>query len=154
MIRKIDIATKQVTTVAGVPEVNPNDGDPVPGFVDGDRLNHYKQQIDIGVMPSSNWYGIPTKVFEYGACGTAALAPDTPTIADIFEHEENVLLFGNNNFIGLYEALERLLKDETLREQLGKSLQQKITIEYSLEKATDFYRQLIEKAISSASAKA
>ncbi|HET6226844.1 MAG TPA: glycosyltransferase family 4 protein, partial [Bacteroidia bacterium] len=33
------------------------------GFVDGGELFRLKQQIHIGVMPGSNWYGAPNKIF-------------------------------------------------------------------------------------------
>ncbi|MGZ4079047.1 MAG: glycosyltransferase family 4 protein, partial [Bacteroidia bacterium] len=55
----------------------------MPGFMDGAQLFEYKKQFDIGVMPGSNWYGAPNKIFEYGAAKIAVVAPDTPTIKDL-----------------------------------------------------------------------
>jgi glycosyltransferase involved in cell wall biosynthesis len=117
------------------------------GFIDGNQLQEYKKQIDIGIMPSSNWYGIPTKVFEYGACQIASVAPATPTINDIFTHNENILLFENHSFDGLYNSIKSLVDDQDLLERVAGNLHQKITTEYRTDVAVDFYLKLIKETL-------
>lgn len=115
------------------------------GFVDGDKLDNYKSMIDIGVMPGSNWYGIPTKVFEYGACFIPSLAPDTPTISEIFINEKELLLFENNNLQDLTLKLEKLIIDKKFRDTLAINLHHKIIQNYTPANATKFYINLFNK---------
>jgi glycosyltransferase involved in cell wall biosynthesis len=68
--------------------------------------------MDICVMPHSNDYGSPMKVFEYMALGKAVLAPDLPPLRDVINSGENGLLFGVNAGGGvpnLRSALANLL---------------------------------------------
>src|SRR5690606_30692032 len=108
------------------------------GFVDGEKLNNYKSLIDIGVMPGSNWYGIPTKVFEYGACRIASIVPDTPTIADIFTKDE-VGFFKWDDQESLNVILFELVENAGKRSQMASRLNSKITSTYNAEIAKEFY---------------
>jgi len=117
----------------------------MPGFVSEDELVAYKKQIDIGVMPSSNWYGAPMKLFEYGAANIASIAPSTPTIADMFEHEKEVLLFENQSFEGLYAALKRLLDNPALLQKIADNLHEKIKEKYKPENYVGFYAGMVEE---------
>lgn len=119
----------------------------LPGFLDGESLTIYKKQIDIGVMPSSNWYGAPNKIFEYGASNMSVIAPDTPTILDLFDVGEEVLLFKNNDLSTLVRELKRLCEDSSLRIRLSENLNQKIKQKYSKENTQSFYLSLINKAL-------
>lgn len=112
-----------------------------PGFLDGAELLVYKQLIHIGVMPGSNWYGAPNKLFEYGASFMAAIAPDTPTIRDLFEKE--VMLFKNNSLEGLYNCLQYLCDHKEEIGKLAEKLQQKIKNNYSENITFNFYNELV-----------
>ncbi len=98
----------------------------LPGFVDNEVLFDFKKRIDIGVMPSSNWYGAPNKIFEYGAAKIAVVAPSTPTIVDLFENYKDLLLFENESFDSLYNALLKLVEDKELLKSLAENLHGKI----------------------------
>ncbi len=119
----------------------------MPGYADGEELLNYKKQIDIGVMPGSNWYGAPNKIFEYGASQMAVVAPNTPTIKDLFVNEDEVLLFENEVEQGLFTALKKLCEDANYRNRLATNLQQKIRITYSKNNTFEFYNSLIQKAL-------
>lgn len=117
----------------------------MPGFVDGDKLNEYKRIINIGVMPGSNWYGIPTKVFEYGAAGIVSVSPSTPTIADIFKHEEDLLLFDPNEKDGLYRAIKNLIDTPQLRDKLKTNMETLIKKRFNKKVAVEFYNNLLQQ---------
>lgn len=111
------------------------------GFVNGAELLKYKKMLDIGVMPGSNWYGAPLKIFEYGAMKMACIAPDTPTIKDLFPNNE-VEFFEWKNQNSLNETLINLCKDKTKMIQLSEVLNQKILNKYSAENTQEFYKGL------------
>jgi len=113
------------------------------GFLDGEELLEAKKQIHIGVMPGSNWYGAPNKLFEYGAAGMAAVAPATPTITSLFTDKKNCLLFKDEKT--LYCCLKELLDNSMLREQLASSLQENIKRNYAEEITAHFYEKLIKR---------
>ena len=117
----------------------------MPGFMDGESLLKFKQLINIGVMPGSNWYGAPNKIFEYGAAKMAVVAPDTPTIKDIFKNEEELLLFKQDDENSLYDQLLSYLNDGELRHKHAVSLQNKIRNNYSENITFTFYNQLLSR---------
>jgi glycosyltransferase involved in cell wall biosynthesis len=117
-----------------------------PGFADGSQLLEYKRQIDIGVMPGSNWYGAPNKIFEYGAAGIPVVAVNTPTIKELFEFDSGVLLFNEDDENGLATALEKLCSDKDLMQKNAAALQKKILQNYSKNNTFELYNSLIGKA--------
>ncbi len=112
------------------------------GFVDGERLNHYKSILHIGVMPGSNWYGIPTKVFEYSMIKIPSIAPDTPTIKDIFDNGENIELFEWENYESLVAVLQDLITDENKRAEIGKKAFDFVGNNLTSDKSKEFYDSL------------
>lgn len=115
----------------------------MPGFLDGEELLNVKQQIQIGVMPGSNWYGAPNKIFEYGAAKIAVVAPDTPTIKDLFEDNKELLLFKQDDENELFLKLKILCDDIFLREKLASSLQEMIRKKYSEKNTAEFYKEVL-----------
>lgn len=114
----------------------------LPGFVDDAELSGYKARMDIGVMPGSNWYGSPLKLFEYAQCGIAMIAPDTPTVREIFEPETEALFVENTDPAGSLTAqLRRLLADAALRARLGAAARRKMETHYAPEA---YYSRLAE----------
>ncbi|MEO1451334.1 MAG: glycosyltransferase [Bacteroidota bacterium] len=115
----------------------------MPGFLDGEKLFAIKQRIHVGVMPSSNWYGAPNKLFEYGAMNIACVAPSTPTIADIFTPSE-VGMFDNHDGEGLYQALRELCMDPGSVIKQADKMYNRIKTDFGPEKSLAFYQTLME----------
>lgn len=117
----------------------------MPGFMDGEQLLNYKKQLHIGIMPGSNWYGAPNKIFEYGAAKMAVVAPGTPTIRDLFEDKKEVLLFKQDDVNDLYEKLKQYTGDAALTEAHALALQAKIRANYSENATFKFYNQFLKQ---------
>lgn len=117
----------------------------LPGFMDGVQLYEYKQKLHIGVMPGSNWYGAPNKIFEYGAAKMAVVAPDTATIKSLFEDNHELLLFKQDHEQDLTDKLRLYIKDIELLKIHSENLQLKIKKKYSENITFEFYNQLLEK---------
>lgn len=118
------------------------------GYLDGEKLAMAKSRMHIGVMPGSNWYGAPNKIFEYGAAGMAVVAPNTPTINDLFGTNNEVKFFKQDNLSELTKGLEALLSDESIYYTLCYKLQERIRKDYSEENTKGFYLKLFSLAIS------
>jgi len=115
----------------------------MPGFADGEQLFNYKKQIDIGVMPGSNWYGAPNKIFEYGAAKMAVVAPGTPTINHLFRDGEELSIFKQDDENELYDKLKAYIEDAALLSRHAAALQSKVRNEYSEKNTFDFYNRLL-----------
>ncbi len=74
---------------------------------------------DIAIMPATNEYGNPMKVYEYMALGKAVMAPDQPTITEIVTHGQNAYLFEKENIDSMAAALTTVIEDNALRTRLG-----------------------------------
>jgi glycosyltransferase involved in cell wall biosynthesis len=79
--------------------------------------------MDVAVVPHSNAYRSPIKLFEFMAQGRAIVAPRTEPIALVLRHEENGLLFAPGDFDDLGRQIARLLADPVLRARLGRQAQ-------------------------------
>jgi len=75
--------------------------------------------MDICVVPHSNEYRSPIKLFEGMARGRATVAPHTEPIAQIITDGVNGLLFDPQTPLSLRDALQRLISNPALRTQLG-----------------------------------
>ena len=75
--------------------------------------------MDICVVPHSNEYRSPIKLFESMARARATVAPRTEPIAQVITDGMNGLLFDPQNPASLREALQCLIASPSLRAQLG-----------------------------------
>lgn len=97
-----------------------------PGCIPNHELDAYIAAFDIAVMPHSNEYGSPMKIYEYMAMEKAVIAPKLGPLIDGINHGENGLLFEPENEEHLRESLCELLDNETLRKDMGKKGRLKI----------------------------
>jgi glycosyltransferase involved in cell wall biosynthesis len=113
------------------------------GYLDGEKLLNLKSIMDIGVMPGSNWYGAPNKIFEYGAMNMAVLTPNTPTIKDIF-NEKNVCFFEWKNKKDFISVMIELASDRILLKKYADQLYDDVTTNYSTSITKEFYLSLFK----------
>jgi glycosyltransferase involved in cell wall biosynthesis len=96
------------------------------GRVDNADIPGYVTSMDIATAPypagdEDAFYFSPLKLYEYMAAGRAILASAMGQINDTIQHERNGLLVAPGDAGALAEALERLLNDPNLRENLGQN---------------------------------
>jgi len=82
--------------------------------------------MDICVVPHSNEYRSPIKLFEYMGQGCTVVAPRTEPIEMVVADGLDGLLFEPLSPDGLYNRLERLICNPELRGQLGKNARRKV----------------------------
>jgi glycosyltransferase involved in cell wall biosynthesis len=90
---------------------------------------NYIELMDITVMPKSNWYGSPVKIFEYGLLKKAIIAPDNVPVRDVMIPDVDGILI-LDSVDELKSALTKLLKDEELRQRVADSFHQKVTTQH------------------------
>ena len=83
-------------------------------------------------MPGGQeFFGSPTKLFEYMAAGRGIVASALGQIADVLDHEETALLVTPGDVDDLTAGIERLAGDRELRERLGAAARERALAEHS-----------------------
>jgi len=98
----------------------------ITGIVGRDQVADYVAAFDIALQPDVVDYASPLKMFEYLALGRAIVAPNKDNILEILTHEDNALLFDNDDNNSFYEAIERLCQDDDLRRHISKRAKETI----------------------------
>ena len=106
----------------------------MPGFVSEEELLVYKRNFSVAIMPGSNWYGSPLKLFEYAACGIPFIAPNTPTVSSIFTDQEDCLMVDEKNRIqSIYQHLLFLAENPDRAKEIGDLAQTRFLANYANE---------------------
>jgi sugar transferase (PEP-CTERM/EpsH1 system associated) len=96
------------------------------GRVEPQYMPEYISLFDIAVMPDSNNYGSPMKIFEYMAMGKPVVAPRLGPLEDGIEDGKQGILFTQHNREELGAALKRLCLDDNLRLKMGDAARKNI----------------------------
>lgn len=91
---------------------------------------------------SGDFFGSPTKLFEYMSMGKAIVGSNLEQIGKILDDDKNASLFEVGNVDELVKSLEQLIKDEYLRKKLGVNARKKAETEYT-------WQAVAEKVINS-----
>jgi glycosyltransferase involved in cell wall biosynthesis len=96
------------------------------GKVPHAEMPAYMAAMDLGVMPASNVYGSPMKVFEYMSMGKPAVAPQYRPLEEAISHGVDGLLFEPGSCVSLTAQIRSLLEDPDYRRRLGEAARRKV----------------------------
>jgi len=110
------------------------------GWIPPDEIAPYLEDVDVGLFPliqdsRFNLSKSPTKLFEYMAAGK-------PTVSSCRGEAFSIVEDGKDGFLArdagdFIDKMERLARDEALREEIGRHAREKVTKNYSLSMAGD-----------------
>ena len=89
------------------------------GAIEHIRVQEALRAIDIAIIPHSNEYRSPIKLFEYMAHGCAVVAPQTEPISMVIKNGENGVLFPPLEKGQFFNAVANLATDADLRIRVG-----------------------------------
>lgn len=89
----------------------------------------YMALMEICVMPASNWYGSPVKIFEYGAMSKPIIAPDNGPVCDVMQNEVDGLLVKNEHELAI--ALKKMLNDREKAKSMALHFHLKVMQHYT-----------------------
>lgn len=89
------------------------------GWIGHDKLPEHVAAFDVAVMPDSNEYGSPMKIYEYMSMGKPVVAPRLGPLADGIVDGETGILFPRRDAAALRAALGALLGNEERRVRMG-----------------------------------
>jgi len=100
------------------------------------RVTHEKvveliSLMNFSILPDSNMYGSPMKIFEFMAMGVPVIAPNYPPINEVIEDNESGWLFDYNNRIEAVNRTLEIARDIELCKKIGTNAR-----EYILTKRT------------------
>jgi glycosyltransferase involved in cell wall biosynthesis len=124
------------------------------GAVVHDRVPELLDACDILVAPhvpladGSEFFGSPTKVFEYMAMRKAIVASRLGQIGEVLEDQETALLVEPGNVGELTAAIVKLVKSNELREKLGANAravaEREYTWKHNAQRVLEAYQSLTE----------
>ncbi len=115
------------------------------GAVPNSKISNYLQAMDIGVIPHSNEYRSPIKLFEYMARGKPVLAPDQEPIESIIGKIQGDYLFKAKSRSSLKNAISRILDDRENWPVLAKKLEKLLRTDFTYEKHGETIINFIEQ---------
>lgn len=89
------------------------------GRVEHARIPELVQKMDITLLPDSNKYGSPMKIFEYMAMGKAMVVPRVGPVEEVVEKDVTGLIIDPGNVDSMVSATLKLVDSEQLRLELG-----------------------------------
>lgn len=117
------------------------------GQVSGDELITLYQNAMIFVFPS-HYEGLPTVLLEAMSCGLPVVVSNIPAHEDVVENFENGLFAEKGSPEDIYNKINVLINDESLRQELGKNAQKtiedKFTWDTICDKFEDVYRTTVQ----------
>jgi glycosyltransferase involved in cell wall biosynthesis len=97
----------------------------------------YLGACDILVSPQvpnpdgTEFFGSPTKIFEYMAMGKGIVASNLGQIGDILKHNQTAWLVRPGDVQSLMEGLQTLIEDPGLRKKLGAAAYRDVIAQYT-----------------------
>jgi len=116
-------------------EMNINDNSVLMvGNVNHREVPSYISVSDVSIIPETNNFRSPIKMFEYMALGKPVVAPRMPAIEAVIDDEKDGLLFTPGDKNDLENKLSRLLTNHELAQSMGVLAHEKIKDLYTWEK--------------------
>lgn len=120
-----------------------------PGAVNYRQIPEYIDAMDICVIPGSNVYRSPIKLFEYMIMGKPVIAPRYKPIEEIVCDQENGLIFTPNDERSLEEQIRLVVEDKTKRDAIGKrartTILQKHLWSDNTKKVMDIHQEILNR---------
>ena len=119
-----------------------------PGWIDGKDVAVALSAADVFVMPSiQEAFGM--MAVESMACGTPVITFDGTSLPEVIKAPLGGLVVPTKDSAALAGAIHKLLKDDELRDRLGKQARQIAEQEYSftfyIEQHVNLYEAVIER---------
>lgn len=93
--------------------------------------------FDVGVIPSTNRWGSPMKLFEYMGMGVPVVAPDLDVITSVMRDGAHGRIFPLDDFAAMERALEGLVVDPDLRKTMGEDARAHVMANHTWERAAE-----------------
>jgi len=120
------------------------------GEISPDKIPAYLSICDILVNPTvpnpdgTEFFGSPTKLFEYMASGKAIISSEIGQMKEILENEKDCVFCKSGDVQDLANKINMLISDKILRIKLGLNARKKVERKYTWDKNVDSLFELIK----------
>ncbi|HDS74240.1 MAG TPA: glycosyltransferase family 1 protein, partial [Firmicutes bacterium] len=115
------------------------------GAVDSDTVRDWLHRFDIFVLPS-DWEGLPISLIEAAAAGLPIVATDVGGCPEVVRDGENGFLVPPRDPAAVANAVERLIRDVSLRDAFGNRAVEIAKSEFDIhrlaDQTADLYREI------------
>jgi len=118
----------------------------VTGTVPHGEVGSWLRKMDIAVLPDSNDYGSPMKIFEYMAAGKPIVAPDYGPVLEVLEDGSNGIVFPRHDVRALRDALGKLIEQPALRQCLAEKAREFVLREHTWARNADRLETMLSVA--------
>lgn len=101
------------------------------GAIEHQRLMHYVAAFSLGVMPDSNDYGSPMKIFEYMALGKPVVVPDYAPLLDVVTDGCEGKIFRKQDAHALASCIDAYLSDPAALAEAGRKARESVETRYN-----------------------
>lgn len=102
-----------------------------PGSVPYRDVPDYINAFDMAMVPDTNYWTCPTKMFEYQASGVPTVAPKYAAILRAIDHGEEGVLFEPRNIPDAVDQILKLANDPDLRARIAEKGRQRVVATHS-----------------------
>lgn len=106
----------------------------ITGVVEHRQIKHYLSLFDIAILPDSNPFGSPMKIFEYMAMRTPIVAPRYTPIEEVIRDRDNGVLFTPRNQEDCIGQIKRLIYQPEFRVRLGEKAREDVLRKHTWDK--------------------
>jgi glycosyltransferase involved in cell wall biosynthesis len=89
-------------------------------------ISHYVDAMDFSVLPNTNEYGSPMKMFELMGAGVPLVAADFPPVVEIIENGKDGWIFPQGDFDTCIDLLLTIYKDKNVIKKIALMAEEKI----------------------------
>ncbi|MBD3287787.1 glycosyltransferase [candidate division KSB1 bacterium] len=120
------------------------------------EIPEYLKIMDVGIIPNSNIYGSPMKLFEYMSMEVVSVVPDLPPILEIVRDQLNGIVFKRRQSDDLLQKLLLICQNKALRQKLGRTARKHVLTKhlwkYNANQIIQLYQETIESPSESKTA--
>lgn len=91
----------------------------LPGKVPHHEVSSFLSAMDLGILPDSNDYGSPMKLFEFMAMGKGMIAPDFGPIAEVVQDNKTSWLFPAGDRQACIDKVFEIVNDRNAHKTVG-----------------------------------
>ena len=96
----------------------------------------YTDLCDILIMPKSNAYGSPVKIFEYALAQKPCIVPNTSPVTEVFEHEEDGWVV-DSSLNSIVSAIESIIDSPEKAEKCANNWHKKVISKHTWQANAD-----------------
>jgi glycosyltransferase involved in cell wall biosynthesis len=114
------------------------------GSVPYSKVPGYINAMDAALVPDTNYWTCPTKMFEYQASAVPTIAPEYPAILESIQHGREGLLFKPRDLSQAVNCILKLGGDPEARRAMGENARQRVAATHSWQHNVESITSLYE----------